>query len=56
MTAMLKIGRHVELLHTFFKRIRSMCEIMCLYHNLKDSSTFGQLYAALLLILLRITA
>ena len=60
MTAMLKNGRHVELLsgtHTFFLKSKEyLCEIMCLYHNLKDSSTFGQMYAALLLILFRIMA
>ena len=59
MAAMLKDGRHLEFLigtRTFFKRVRSICRNQMLYHNLKDSSTLGQLSAGLLLILFRIMA
>ena len=48
-----KNGRHLDVLRgmrTFFKRVvpkEHMCEIWCLYHNLKDSSTFCHLSAPL---------
>ena len=56
MPVLLKNGRHIEFLvaHVFKKKSKEyLCEIMSLYHNLKDASTFGQLSAALLLILFR---
>ena len=61
MAAMLKNCRHLELVRgtrTFLKEYGVFVEIKCLYHNLKESSTFGQLSAGLglLLIMFRIMA
>ena len=59
MAAMLKHCRHLEFVsgtRTFLKSKEYLSKSSALYHNLKESSTFGQLSAVLLLIVFRIMA
>ena len=57
MAAMLKNCRHLELVRgtrTFLKKSKEyLSKSSALYHNLKESSTFGVLSAGLLLIMFR---
>ena len=58
MAAMLKNCRHLEFVACvhFYKSKEYLSKSSALYHNLKESSTFGQLSAGLLLILFCIMA
>ena len=55
MAAMLNNCRHLECV-IFLKSKEYLSKSIALYHNLKESSTFGQMYAGVLLIMFRIMA